>query len=227
MPIWHSWKRRHFLTNNIRIIVIDDHPLFREGVAYTLEAQPDMEVVAQGENLDEAVRLARECSPDVALFDINIPGGGIAAAAAVVAACPALKVIMLTASTDEDDLAAAMRAGAKGYILKGVAARELVGIVRSVWAGEGYVAPALAAGLLAGLASGRTGAKIDPLGSLTEREREVLDQVAAGLSNKEVAAQLHLSEKTIKHYMTIIMEKLGVRNRTEAALLARERVERD
>lgn len=208
------------MTEIIRIIVVDDHPLFREGVAYTLEAQPDMEVVAQGENYDEAVRLAREFLPDVALFDINIPGGGgIAAAATVAAACPPVKVIMLTASTDEDDLAAAMRAGAKGYILKGVAARELVGIVRSVWAGEGYVAPSLAAGLLAGMAGGRAPIKPDPLADLTERERDVLDCVAAGMSNKEVGERLHLSEKTVKHYMTIIMEKLGVRNRVEAALL--------
>ena len=151
------------MPDNIRIIVIDDHPLFREGVAYTLQAEPDMEVVAQGETMDEAVRLAGAWSPDVALFDINIPGGGIAAAAAVVAASPKVKVIMLTASTDEDDLAAAMRAGAKGYILKGVAARELVAIVRSVWAGEGYVAPGLAAGLLAGMTSGRASAPADLL----------------------------------------------------------------
>lgn len=209
------------MSEKIRLIVIDDHPLFREGVAYTLQAQPDMTVVGQGESLDDAVRLARDCAPDVALFDINVPGGGIAAAAMVTAAHPALKVIMLTASTDEDDLAAAMRAGARGYILKGVAARELVGIVRSVWAGEGYVAPALAAGLLAGLAGGRPAGKTDPLAGLTEREREVLELVADGLSNKEVAARLHLSEKTVKHYMTIIMEKLGVRNRTEAALLVK------
>ncbi len=210
------------MSEKIRLIVIDDHPLFREGVAYTLQAQPDMLVVGQGETLDDAVRLARDCAPDVALFDVNVPGGGIAAVTTVTAAHPAIKVIMLTASTDEDDLAAAMRAGARGYILKGIAARELVGIVRSVWAGEGYVAPALAAGLLAGLAGGRVGAaKADPLAGLTEREREVLAHVAGGLSNKEVAARLHLSEKTVKHYMTILMEKLGVRNRTEAALLAR------
>lgn len=208
------------MAEKIRIIVIDDHPLFREGVSYTLQAQPDFMVVAQGESLDDAVRLARECMPDVMLLDLNIPGGGINAAAAITAAAPAVKVIMLTASTDEDDLAAAMRAGAKGYILKGVAARELVSIVRSVWAGQGYVAPALAAGLLARPATHQ--ATVDPLAALTEREREVLDCVAAGLSNKEVGARLHLSEKTVKHYMTIIMEKLGVRNRVEAALMMRE-----
>lgn len=210
------------MAETIRIVLVDDHPLFREGVAYTLGAQADMEVVAQGESRDEAARLAERHAPDVLLLDINIPGGGIEAARAIAAARPAIRIIMLTASVDEDDLAAAMAAGAKGYILKGVAARELVGIVRAVNAGEGYVAPSLAASLLAGMAGGaRPAAPADPLDALTEREREILDLVAAGLSNKEVAASLHLSEKTVKHYMTIIMEKLGVRNRVEAALLTK------
>ncbi len=210
------------MAETIRIVLVDDHPLFREGVAYTLGAQADMEVVAQGESRDEAARLAERHAPDVLLLDINIPGGGIEAARAIAAARPAIRIIMLTASVDEDDLAAAMAAGAKGYILKGVAARELVGIVRAVNAGEGYVAPSLAASLLAGMAGGaRPATPADPLDALTEREREILDLVAAGLSNKEVAASLHLSEKTVKHYMTIIMEKLGVRNRVEAALLTK------
>jgi DNA-binding NarL/FixJ family response regulator len=211
------------MAETIRIVLVDDHPLFREGVAYTLAAQTDMAVVGQGENGDEAVQLAAAHAPDVMLLDLNIPGGGIAAARAVVAAAPATRIIMLTASVDEDDLVAAMAAGACGYILKGVAARELVGIVRKVHAGEGYVAPSLAASLLAGLGSAQrpSAPPPDPLAALTERERQILDQVAAGLSNKEVAAQLHLSEKTVKHYMTIIMEKLGVRNRVEAALVAK------
>ena len=209
------------MAETIRIVLVDDHPLFREGVAYTLAAQTDMAVVAQGESGDEAVRLAATCAPDVVLLDLNIPGGGIEAARAIAAAQPATRVIMLTASVDEDDLAAAMAAGARGYILKGVAARELVSIVRRVHGGEGYVAPSLAASLLAGLGGPRPSAPPDPLAALTERERQILEQVAAGLSNKEVAAQLHLSEKTVKHYMTIIMEKLGVRNRVEAALLAK------
>ena len=211
------------MTETIRIVLVDDHPLFREGVAYTLGAQADMTVVAQGESGDEAVRLAATCMPDVLLLDLNIPGGGIAAARAVAAAQPDVRVIMLTASVDEDDLAAAMAAGARGYILKGVAARELVSIIRRVHGGEGYVTPSLAASLLAGLGVGPRPSVTppDPLAALTERERQILDQVAVGLSNKEVAARLHLSEKTVKHYMTIIMEKLGVRNRVEAALLAK------
>lgn len=208
------------MANMIRLLLVDDHPLFRDGVAYSLQSQPDMTVVGQGESAADAVRLARDLAPDVVLLDISLPGGGIAAVGAVLSVCPETKLIMLTASDEEDDLVAAMRAGAKGYILKGVAARELAGIVRSVWAGQGYVTPALAAGLLA--ATSRPVAPApDPLARLTAREREVLALVADGLSNKEVGARLHLSEKTVKHYMTVIMEKLGVRNRVEAALLAR------
>lgn len=208
------------MANMIRLLLVDDHPLFRDGVAYSLQSQPDMTVVGQGESAADAVRLARDLAPDVVLLDISLPGGGIAAVGAVLSACPETKLIMLTASDEEDDLVAAMRAGAKGYILKGVAARELVGIVRSVWAGQGYVTPALAAGLLAATSRPIAPAP-DPLAGLTAREREVLALVADGLSNKEVGARLHLSEKTVKHYMTVIMEKLGVRNRVEAALLAR------
>lgn len=210
------------MSDKIRVLLVDDHPLFREGVAYTIEAQADMAVVGQGEDAAEAVRMAAALAPDVLLLDLNIPGGGgIQAARAITAAQPTVKVIMLTASVDEDDLAAAMAAGAKGYILKGVAARELVSIVRSVMAGTGYVAPALAAGLLAGLADGGSAKRppADPLAGLTARERQVLEQVTAGLSNKEIGIRLHLSEKTVKHYMTIIMEKLGVRNRVEAAMV--------
>ena len=112
----------------IRIVLVDDHPLFREGVAYTLGAQPDMQVVAQGDSRDEAARLAEVHSPYVLLLDINIPGGGIEAARVVAATHPAIRIIMLTASVDEDDLTAAMAAGAKGYILKGVAARISNGV---------------------------------------------------------------------------------------------------
>ena len=217
------------MSESIRVVFIDDHPLFREGVAITLAAQPDIEVVGQGENVGDAVRLARELSPDLMLLDVNIPGGGGSQAAQQIAAAnSAIGIIMLTASDEEDDLTAALKAGARGYVLKGVAARELVGIVRSVHAGEGYVMPALAAKLLSDMsAARRLPPRANPLDALTERERQILDCVAAGLSNREVGDQLHLSEKTVKHYMTIIMEKLQVRNRVEAALIARNAAGRD
>jgi DNA-binding NarL/FixJ family response regulator len=204
--------------------LIDDHPLFREGVAYTLRSEPDLEVVGQGESLDQALQLVADRTPDVVLLDINIPGGGIRAAEKISSSNPKTKIIMLTASSDDDDLVAALKGGARGYILKGVAARELIGIVRSVWAGEGYVTPALAANLLSEMAAGSRPIRqvANPLDELTERERQILEHIANGLSNKEIGLRLHLTEKTIKHYVTSILQKLHVRNRVEAAMLTQK-----
>jgi DNA-binding NarL/FixJ family response regulator len=208
----------------IQVVQIDDHPLFREGVAYTLQAEPDIEVIGQGESLEQAVQLVADLLPDLILLDIGIPGGGIQAAQTIAAAYPATKIVMLTASMEDDDLVGALKAGARAYILKGVAARELVGVLRSVWAGEGYVTPALAANLLSELAGGQHPLRpaANPLDELTARERQILEHVAAGLTNKEVGQRLYLSEKTVKHYMTNILQKLQVRNRVEAALLTRK-----
>lgn len=208
----------------IQVVLIDDHPLFREGVAYALQAEPDIEVVGQGGSMEEAVRLCCDLLPDLLLLDIGIPGGGIQAAQQIATACPATRIVMLTASAEDDDLVAALKAGARAYILKGVAARELVRVLRSVWAGQSYVTPALAASLLVEMVSGQQPSRptASPLDDLTERERQILECVAAGLSNKETGQRLHLSEKTVKHYMTNILEKLQVRNRVEAALLAQK-----
>jgi DNA-binding NarL/FixJ family response regulator len=178
---------------------------------------PDMVVVGQAENADDAVRTVREELPDLALLDVTMPGGGIEAARKIAAACPATRIVMLTVSEDEDDLLAAMKAGASGYVLKGVSARELANVVRSVSAGEVYVAPSLAFGLLREMSKPRTS---DPLAELSSRERQVLELVASGLSNQEIGLKLGLAEKTIKHYMTNILTKLQVRSRVEAALLA-------
>ena len=131
----------------IGIVVADDHPMFRAGVVASLAAQPDVEVVAEG-NAAEALSLVEQHSPDVCLLDIAMPGGGLTAARGITAASPQTRVVMLTVSEDEDDLLAAMKAGASGYVLKGAAAAELVGVLRTVNAGEVYVAPGLAWGLL-------------------------------------------------------------------------------
>ncbi len=212
------------MRDKLQIVLVDDHPLFREGVAYALQSQPDFEVVGQGDSLDDAIRLACELLPDLVLLDIGIPGGGIQAARTIASACPATKIVMLTASAEDDDLLAALKAGAQGYVLKGVSARELARVVRAVNEGERYVTPSLAASLLAEMAGGQqtTRAPGSPLDELTERERQILECVAAGLSNKEVGQRLYLSEKTVKHYMTNILQKLQVRNRVEAALLAQK-----
>ena len=215
------WPSRH-MSDRIQIVIVDDHPLFRNGVMQTLRAEPDIEIVGQGTTAAEAISLAGELLPDIILLDITIPGGGLNAAQTIAAAVPVARIIMLTASGAEDDVLTALKAGARGYILKGVSGDELVKIVRDVHAGEAYVTPALAASLLSDMRDGPRASRPapNPLDELTEREHEILERVAAGLSNKEIGQQLFLSEKTIKHYMTNILQKLQVRNRVEAALLA-------
>jgi DNA-binding NarL/FixJ family response regulator len=204
------------MTETIRVVVVDDHPKFRAGVVASISAQPGLEVVGEGGSADEARSLVEQHDPDVCLLDITMPGGGLAAARDITGASPHTRVVMLTVSEDQDDLLAAMKAGASGYVLKGATATELASVLRNVSAGEVYVAPALAWGLLREMSRPKSA----PLDELSAREREVLELVAAGLSNQEIGDRLSLAEKTIKHYMTSILSKLRVRSRVEAALLA-------
>jgi two-component system, NarL family, nitrate/nitrite response regulator NarL len=207
------------MSDSIRVAVADDHPMFRAGVVMSLRDQDGIDVIGEASDAATALSLARTELPHVMILDIAMPGGGLEAARQIATACPATRIVMLTVSEDEDDLLAAMKAGASGYVLKGAGAGELAGVIRSVHAGEVYVAPALAWGMLRELRTPRT----SPYDELTEREREVLELVAEGLSNHEVGERLGLAEKTIKHYMTNILGKLQVRSRVEAALLvARE-----
>ena len=206
------------MSDPIRIIVADDHPLFREGVINSLGVASDLQVVGQADNAQDAVQLVRDEVPDIALLDVTMPGGGgIEAARKIASTCPATRIVMLTVSEDEDDLLEAMKAGASGYVLKGVSATELASVVRSVSSGEVYVAPSLAFGLLREMSKPR---ESDPLAELSSRERQVLELVGNGMSNQEIGMKLGLAEKTIKHYMTNILTKLQVRSRVEAALLA-------
>ena len=212
------------MDSRISLIVADDHPLYREGVVRTLSAEPDISIAGVGASADEALSLVAGHAPDVVLLDISMPGGGLSAAKRIAEAYPAVKIVMLTVSEQDEDVHAALKAGARGYVLKGVGGAELVQLVREVAKGASYVSPSLAARLLKEAGEGGAGvaAATDRLDSLTEREREILALVADGLSNKEVARDLDLQEKTVKHYMTNILRKLGVRNRVEAAILARE-----
>ena len=212
------------MTDKMCVVIIDDHPIFREGLVQTLRSESGIEIVGQGATAEEAVSLTADLLPDILLLDIDIPGGGLKAAETVAAVSPVTKIVLLTGSDDEDTVLAGLRAGARAYVLKGVAARELVGILRAVWAGEVYVTPTLAAGLLLEMTTVSRGAPSQgsPIDQLTEREHQVLELVAAGLSNKEVGQRLHLTEKTIKHCMSNILQKLQVRNRVEAALLVQK-----
>lgn len=201
-------------------MVVDDHPLFREGVAATLTREADIEGVAEGDTAECAVRLGQQHLPNVLLLDLSLPGGGLSALATLTQTCPAVHVVMLTFSEEEANVLAALRCGARGYVVKGVTGRELREVVRSVAAGEVFITPALAGTMLLELTAPPRGAGGNPLEQLTARERQILEGVASGHSNKEIARTLDLTEKTVKHYMTNVLQKLQVRNRVEAALLA-------
>ncbi|HTO34369.1 MAG TPA: response regulator transcription factor [Pararhizobium sp.] len=206
----------------ISIAVVDDHPLFREGVMRILSEVQDFDIVGEGGTRDDALEICSTLKPDVLLMDISMPGGGLNAIQPIIETNPAQKIIMLTVSETSDDVMGALSRGAKAYVLKGVGSRALVDIVRSVAAGETYVSPTLSARLLSGMSSSTTAnAQPNPLADLTNREREVLNLVAEGLSNKRIALRLGVHEKTIKQHMTHIFAKLGTSNRTEAAMVLR------
>jgi DNA-binding NarL/FixJ family response regulator len=210
------------MSEPIRVLVVDDHPLFREGVVHSLGAQPGLAVVGESTSGEDALRLAQELLPDIVLLDISMPGwDGLVTAERIATACPATAIVMLTVSEDQDKLLAAFKAGARAYVLKGVGAQELARVVAAVAAGEAYVSPSLASEMLVALTRGSAP---DPLQELTAREREILSLIGTGLTNRAIGLQLSLSEKTIKHYVTNILQKLQVRSRVEAALYASRHV---
>lgn len=206
------------MTDRLRVLVADDHELFRRGVIDALASSEDLLVEAECATARDAVRLARLLVPDIVLLDLGLPDrSGLEVVAEIHKDCPASRIVILTVNEDEDALARAMREGASAYILKGIAGDELRRALRAVAAGESYVSPGLAARLLREL--DRLGER-GPLDALSEREREVLEGLASGETNREIAVRLHLSEKTVKYYVTNVFIKLHVRNRVEAALLA-------
>jgi two-component system, NarL family, nitrate/nitrite response regulator NarL len=209
----------------IRIAVIDDHPMFREGAIQIFACMNDIEVVAEGATAADALRVAEEFRPDVMLLDISLPGGGLEAAAGIARACPSVRAVMLTASENEMDVASALQVGARGYILKGSSGAEVIETVRAIFNGESYVAPSLAARLLIQMGKRAEVVANKPGSDLTSREEEILSLVSRGMTNKEIANRLHLTERTVKHHMTSIMRKSKVRNRVEAMLMFRRKAE--
>ena len=217
-----SQRRGSDVQRKIRVVLIDDHPLLREGVASALERSSDVEVVGQGASAVEAAEIARATKPDVVLLDVSIPGGGLNALKAIVASSPGTRVMILTVSVDKTDVLVALRLGARAYVVKGVSGRELVQALHAVVNGERYLSPALGAMLLTDVDRNAAEAKAPTFKDLNSREAAVLSLVAQGLSNKEVGARLALSDKTVKHYLTIIFQKLQVRSRMEAVLLMKK-----
>jgi len=207
--------------DQIRILIADDHPMFREGVVQSLASEKDFAIIGQASNGKNAIEMAKELLPDVLLLDITMPDqDGITITKKISAAFPVIQIIMLTASENEDDLMKALKAGARGYVLKGISAKELVKVVRTIVAGGTYISPDMANMILFELSQP---SQPDPLSALSDREKEILKLVAKGYTNREIGAQIHLSEKTIKHYMTNILQKLQVRSRVEAALIVQKR----
>lgn len=209
----------------IRIGIIDDHPIMRDALVHTFEREPGFEVVGTGESSADAVRIAEAMLPDLILLDINMPGDGIQAARTISRSCPAVRIIMLTAHDGEQYVVDALRGGASAYVVKGISSEELTKTARAIHEGEAYVSPGLAAKLLR--RRSRTHVPSRPSETfvdLTGREEEILSFVCKGKSNREIGEMIGLTEKTVKHYMTNILQKLHARNRVEAALIAKERL---
>jgi two-component system nitrate/nitrite response regulator NarL len=210
------------MSRDLTVVVVDDHPMLRSGVVETLSAADGIDVVGEGGSADDAVATVRATRPDVLVLDLGIPGGGLDAARRIVEAGLDTRIAVLTASEDEQQLEDALKLGVRAYMLKGVTGPELVDVVRRVAHGEVYVTPALAARMLIDRSVERDAmSPADAVALLTDRELEVLDLVAEAYSNKEIAARLEISEKTVKHHMTNIMGKLNARNRVEAAMMVR------
>lgn len=220
----------------IRVMVVDDHELFREGIVGLLAAQPDIAVVGEAGDGLEALVVAQSLTPDVVLLDINMPGtDGIEAARLITRELPECQVVMLTVRDEDERIFEAIRAGASGYLLKTIKAQQLAEMVRAAARGEAAITPAIAARLMAAfraapatLASHQLGGQRPPGAhaegpdELTLREQAILARVAAGRSDKEIAADLTISLYTVKAHVRSILAKLHVANRREAARRARE-----
>ncbi len=214
------------MSGRIRVLLVDDQKLMREGLRVLLEMEPDLDVVGEASDGAEALAAYAEQQPDVVLMDIRMPGmDGVEATRRLRERWPNARVIILTTFDDDEYVFEGLRAGALGYLLKDVSGHELAEAIRTVAAGGALIEPSVARKVLAEFARLAPPARAADAGlpePLTEREQEVLRLLAQGLSNREIAQRLFLAEGTVKNYVTSILGKLGVRDRTQAALRARE-----
>ncbi|MFP5578050.1 MAG: response regulator [Acidimicrobiia bacterium] len=221
MSEWHSDDPS---SDDIRVMICDDHALFRRGLIMVLEAEDDIEVVAEAEDGEDAVEKAVEFVPDVVLMDVRMPGvNGIEATRRIAEKVPTAKILMLTVSDEEEDLYEAVKAGATGYLLKEVSIEEVAPAARAVVAGQSLISPSMASKLLgefSNLAKRAEERSSVPTPRLTERELEVLRLVALGKSNREIAGDLYISENTVKNHVRNILEKLHLHTRMEAVMYA-------
>ncbi len=209
--------------DKIRVLIADDHPLFRKGMRAMLEALPEMEVVGEAATGEEAIAFANDLAPDVIVMDLQMPGGtGLIATRAILNASPHIRILMVTLFDDGESVFTALRAGARGYILKDTEAGEMARAVQAVSRGEAIFSPAIANRLIDFFTTPYPLVPKEVFPSLTEREREILGLIAQGQANADIARQLSLSVKTVHNYVSNIFSKLQVADRAQAILRARE-----
>jgi two-component system response regulator DevR len=202
----------------VRIFLVDDHEVVRRGLSELFQPQTDLEVVGEAGSAEEALARAPGVRPDVALLDVRLPGeSGIELCRDLRAALPELRCLMLTSFADDDALFSAILAGASGYLLKDIRGPELVSAVRRVAAGQSLIDPALTTSVMERLRGGRVDERI---ARLSPQERRILDLIAEGKTNREIGAELYLAEKTVKNYVSNLLNKMGFSRRTEAAVYA-------
>jgi DNA-binding NarL/FixJ family response regulator len=207
----------------LRVLIADDHPLFRHGLVALLNASPDFEVVGEATTGEEAIELAASLQPDVILMDIQMPGtNGIEATRRILHTSPHIRVLIITMFEDDASVFTAMRAGARGYILKDTQKAEMLQAIRAVGRGEAIFSPAIATRLIDFFSAPRPAAPPLAFPELTAREREILGLIAQGLNNNEIASRLVLGQNTIRNYVSNIFSKLQVADRAQAIIRARE-----